>query len=167
MNSKNKKIGRFDIKIIRNNDIVYDAFDIVINMLYKIINEVDTINHENPFSIEYDSDNSIRKINVVNNDLFMSMFGQYIEYIKKCNEYIYILYTKKITKHIINTLVDDVNVLIKDIMYKNGGNIFPMFPECIGYVYKEYSSLPLCKPRDYLVINENILINYLKNKINT
>lgn len=166
MNSKNKKIGRFDIKIIRNNDIVYDAFDIVINMLYKIINEVDTINHENPFSIEYNSDKSIRKVNVVNNDLFMSMFGQYIEYIRKCNEYIYILYTKKITKHIINTLVDDVNVLIKDIMYKNGGNIFPMFPECIGYVYKEYSSLPLCKPRDYLVINENILINYLKNKIN-
>lgn len=167
MKSKNKKIGRFDIKIIRNNDIVYDAFDIVINMLYQIINEVDNKYHDNPFSIEYNDDKSIRKINVVNNDLFMSMFGQYIEYIKKCNESIYILYTKKITKHIINTLVDDVNVLIKDIMYKNGGNIFPMFPECIGYVYKEYSSLSLCKPRDYLVINENILINYLKNKINT
>ena len=89
-----------------------------------------------------------------------------IEYIKQCNEYVYILYTKKITKHIINTLVDDVNSLIKDIMYKNGGNIFPMFPECIGYVYKKYSLLPLCKPREYLVINENILINYLKNKIN-
>lgn len=166
MNSKNKKIGRFDIKIIRNNGIVYDAFDIVINMLYQIINEVDYRYHDNPFSIEYNSDKSIRKINVVNNDLFMSMFGEYIEYIKKCNEYVYILYTKKTTKHIINTLVDDVNDLIKDIMYKNGGNIFPMFPECIGYVYKEYSSLPLCKPRDYLVINENVLINYLKNKIN-
>lgn len=136
-------------------------------MLYQIINEVDNKYHDNPFSIEYNSDKSIRKINVVNNDLFMSMFGQYIEYIKKCNEYVYISYTKKITKHIINTLVDDVNILIKDIMYKNGGNIFSMFPECIGYVYKEYSSLSLCKPRDYLVINENVLINYLKNKINT
>ena len=167
MKSKNKKIGRFDIKIIKNNDIIYNAFDIVINMLYKIINEVND-NISQPFSIEYNGNNSIRKVNVVNNDLFMSMFGQYIEYIKKCNEYVYILYTKKITKHIINTLVDDVNDLIKDIMYKNVGNIFPMFPECIGYVYKEYSSLPLlCKPREYLVINENILINYLKNKINT
>ena len=69
MNSKNKKIGRFDIKIIRNNDIVYDAFDIVINMLYQIINEVDNRYHDNPFSIEYNSDKSIRKINIVNNDL--------------------------------------------------------------------------------------------------
>ena len=165
MKSKNKKIGRFDIKIIKNNDIMYDAFDIVINMLYQIINEVDS-NVSQLFSIEYNDDKSIRRINIVNNDLFMSIFGQYIEHIKKCNDYVYILYTKKITKHIINTLVDDVNSLIKDIMYKNGGNIFPMFPECIGYVYKEYSLLPLCKPREYLVINENVLINYLKNKIN-
>ena len=165
MKSKNKKIGRFDIKIIKNNDIMYDAFDIVINMLYQIINEVDS-NVSQLLSIEYNDDKSIRRINIVNNDLFMSIFGQYIEHIKKCNDYVYILYTKKITKHIINTLVDDVNSLIKDIMYKNGGNIFPMFPECIGYVYKEYSLLPLCKPREYLVINENVLINYLKNKIN-
>ena len=82
MKSKNKKIGRFDIKIIKNNDIIYDAFDIVINMLYQIINETDN-NISQPFSIEYNGDDSIRKVNVVNNDLFMSMFGEYIEYIKK------------------------------------------------------------------------------------
>lgn len=162
--------GRFFITKVKseimNDDI--EIFDDFMLKLFDIIRRARLgYNDENvPFHFEFDPNGTLESVKLIDNDKFNKLFGSKINTIKLFNSCVNISCNNQHLNYMME-IVDDKNLLKHEVMKLLGGNLFPMFPECVGYIYNLYcSSLLQFQPHEYLCIDENCLLKYFRYKLN-
>ena len=179
--------GRFNITKIRSDDInekitsmnvnaelpknVYEIFDNVILNIFEMTEQVysENIDENNlPFHFEFNTNGTLQSVNIRNYEMFNEFFESKINILNLCNSNVKL--PSSINNEHLNFvigLVNDTNLLKYEIMRLFGGNLFPMFPECVGYVYNLYSSSLLkFEPHEFLRIDEYSILKYFKYKLN-
>ena len=145
-----------------------EIFDVFMLKLFDIVRQVylGCYNEEVPFYFEFETDGTLKSAKLKDSERFNELFGSKINMLKLYNSRVKILCNNQYLNYMIK-MVDDENLLKCEIMKLLGGNLFPMFPECIGFVYNlYYSSLLKFDPHEFLKIDENCLLKYFKYKIN-
>lgn len=150
---------------------VYEIFDNLILNIFEMTKQVysENINENNlPFHFEFNSNGTLQSVNIRNYEMFNEFFESKINILNLCNSNVKL--PSSINNEHLNFvigLVNDVNLLKHEIMKLFGGNLFPMFPECVGYVYNLYSSSLLkLEPHEFLRIDECSILKYFKYKLN-
>lgn len=163
--------GRFLITKVKS-EMINDNIEIFDDLLLKLFDIVKLArmkdyNDDNvPFHFEFDPNGTLKSVKITDNDKFNELFGTKINIIKLFNSCVKISCNNQYLNYMLE-MVDDKKLLKREVMKLFGGNLFPMFPECVGYIYNlYYSSLLQFKPHEYLHIDENYLLKYFKYKLN-
>ena len=166
--------GRFFItkvnsEIMDDDDDDIEIFDDFMLKLFDVIRRarLEGYDDENvPFHFVFDPNGTLESVKLTDNNKFNELFGSKINIIKSFNSCVKISCNNQHLNYMME-IVDDKNLLKHEVMKLLGGNLFPMFPECVGYIYNlYYSSLLQFKPHEYLYIDENCLLKYFRYKLN-
>lgn len=163
--------GRFFITKVKS-EIIGDnveIFDDLLLKLFDIVKQAFLKDHDDenlPFRFEFNPNGTLESVKLTDNNKFNKLFGSKINMIKSFNSCVKISCNNQYLNYMME-MVDDKSLLKQEVMKLFGGNLFPMFPECVGYIYNLYhSSLLQFKPHEYLYIDENCLLKYFRYKLN-
>lgn len=163
-NIETKHIGKFNIKKIKkcNSPSTLNELTHSIQRILAIIDEEVKITRTeallpiHSLALKYEFNPSGELIHVTVNDAqtFNSLFSTLIETIKRLEDCISIAFSNSENENLLNALFN-ISELKRNTMLYYGGNMFSMFPPCVGYVYntKNYT----------LIINESEVLSYLKS----
>lgn len=163
------KSGRFFITKLKCDETNYNEFfDSFMLKLFDIVRQVylGCYDEEVPFYFEFETDGTLKSAKLKDVEQFNELFGSKINMLKLYNSRVKILCNNQYLNYMIK-MVDNENLLKCEIMKMFGGDLFPMFPECVGYVYNLYqSALIKFDPHEFFSIDECCLLKYFKYKIN-
>lgn len=169
-NTENVMLNNITNKNINESEYFNYIIDSVVLELFNKIKQVyvdsSTENSENSLHFDFDSNGNLQNVIIKDVNLFNKHFGSKINILQKYNQLVKLTYISEHIKYILD-FVDDINLFKRDIMKTFGGNLFPMFPECVGYIYNLYSmSLLKFEPHEFFMIDESIILKYIKQKLN-
>lgn len=157
----NKNINDFEYFNYIIDSVVLELF----NMIKQVYADSSTQNLL-PLDFEFDTNGNLQNVTISDVSLFNKHFESKINILQKYNQLVKLTYKSEYIKYILD-FVDDINLFKRDIMKTFGGNLFPMFPECVGYIYNLYSiSLLKFEPHEFFMIDECIILKYIKQKLN-
>ena len=160
-NISNKNINYFEYFNYIIDSVVLELF----NMIKQVYADSSTQNLL-PLDFEFDTNGNLQNVTISDVSLFNKHFESKINILQKYNQLVKLTYKSEYIKYILD-FVDDINLFKRDIMKTFGGNLFPMFPECVGYIYNLYSiSLLKFEPHEFFMIDECIILKYIKQKLN-
>lgn len=170
--------GRFYITKTKTNENTenindFEYFNYIIDsVVLELFNMIKQVNVDNqaqnslPLDFEFDTNGNLQNVTISDVNLFNKHFESKINILQKYNQLVKLTYKSEYIKYILD-FVDDINLFKRDIMKTFGGNLFPMFPECVGYIYNLYSiSLLKFEPHEFFMIDECIILKYIKQKLN-
>ena len=156
--------GRFSITVVNHEnekDVVIQTLD---NVVTNIIDNYRDANY--PLSIEFNA-NVPTLVTIKNKTAFNKLFKTSIEVLNKFD-------VNSVEFKIQNNEFDNVLNLIEDkcklkenILNWGGGNLFYMFPSCVGFAFMQYydSLLRFDAPHELLCIDSDTLKKYIKDKL--
>ena len=136
------KSGRFFITKLKCDEVdENEIFDTFMLKLFDTVRRVylGCYDEEVPFYFEFETDGTLKSAKLKDSERFNELFSSKINMLKMYNSRIEILCNNQYLNYMIK-MVDDKNLLKREIMKLFGGDLFPMFPECVGYVYNLYHS---------------------------
>ena len=155
------------ISNININDFEYFNYiiDSVVLELFNMIKQVNVdnrIQNSLPLEFEFDTNGNLQNVTIGDASLFNKHFESKINILQKYNQLVKLTYKSEYIKYILD-FVDNINLFKRDVMKTFGGNLFPMFPECVGYIYNLYSmSLLKFEPHEFFMIDECVILKYIK-----
>ena len=155
--------GRFNIAIVKTIDeSLFKDFDEFILKLHRVVTNKESVT---PFKLEFNKFGDLVHVVVTDKTLFNDEFGPYMKMLHKCNKRVRIGPCGEVLENIIAGLHCIVDSLECNIIKTYGGNVFPMFPECVGYVYKLFTYFGGSDPHEYLEIDSDDVVRYLREKL--
>lgn len=164
LNIETKHIGKFNIKKIKKCGSP-SALQELLSLIHKIIDIIsEEINfsrtesllpiHSLALKYEFDTSGKLVKASINDERTFSSLFSEYVERIRQLEDCISINFSNIENEKLFNTIFN-IPELKHNVMLHYGGNVFSMFPPCVGYVYETKN--------ETLMIEESEIINYVKS----